>query len=116
MIQQQQQQQHIVIIMDDDALLPTREELDADFTFELEEFDYTSVTGDGLYYPDNWLLLDGQLKSFYQSLIAAEAYPIFLNTSIRWQETDSGAHMNSEKISASKVHDRHPFIVFFVLA
>jgi hypothetical protein len=60
------QQQHIFPTMDDDTLLPTRRELDVDLTFEFEEFDSTSVTGDGLlYYPDNWLILDGQLESFY---------------------------------------------------
>lgn len=97
--------------MDDDAVLPAQGELDVDLTFEMEEFDSTSVTGDGLFYPDNWLLLDGQLES-YQSLVV-EAYPIFLNTAVRWQEADSG--VNSDKILTSKVHDRHPFLGFLSL-
>lgn len=56
------QQQHIFTTMDDDTLLPTRRELDVDLTFEIEEFDSTSVTGDGLlYYPDNSSLMETRI-------------------------------------------------------
>lgn len=91
--------------MNDDDVMPAQAELDVDLSFELEEFDSTSVTGDGLFYPDDWLLLDGKLDS-YQSIVAEDC-PIFLNTAVRWQETD--------KIWSSKVHDRHPFLGFLSL-
>lgn len=108
-----QQQQHIIIDHGRRLHFAYSGELYVDLTFEIEEFDSTSVTtGDfGLFYPDNWLLLDGQIET-YHSLVAAheEAYPIFLNTAVRWKETDIG--VNSEMISTSKVHDRHPFLGF----
>lgn len=94
------QQQHIFTTMNDDALLPTRRELDVDLTFEFEEFDSSSVTGDS--------------NPFTKALLLRRLVQYFLTHQfvgkrqiVAWIR---------KKISISKVHDRSPFIVFFVLA
>ena len=86
-------------------------ELDVDLAFEMQEFESNELVGDGLFYNDTWLLLDGQLDT-YKKLVVCE-HPIFLNTAVRWQENDDG--VNSKKILTSKVHDHHQFLGFMSL-
>ena len=99
------QQQHIFTTMDDDTLLPTWRELDVDLTFEIEEFDSTSVTGDGLLYNSN---------PFTKALLLRRLIQYFLTH--HFVDKRQIVAWIRKKISISKVHDRSPFIVFFVLA
>ena len=96
----------------DDGHSYSQAELDVDLAFEMQEFDSNELAGDGLFYTDSWLLLDGQLEA-YADLVEESEVPIFLNTAIRWQEHDVGA--TSKKLNTSKVHDRHPFLGFLSL-
>ena len=108
------QQQHIFTTMDDDTLLPTWRELDVDLTFEIEEFDSTSVTGDGLlYYPDNSSLMDNS-NPFTKALLLRRLIQYFLTH--HFVDKRQIVAWIRKKISISEVHDRSPFIVFFVLA
>ena len=96
----------------DDEHSHSQAELDVDLTFEMQEFESNELVGDGLFYDDSWLLLDGQLTT-YEVLDADAEFPIFLNTAVRWQMDDTG--VTSRKIQTSKVHDRHPFLGFLSL-
>lgn len=96
----------------DDGHSYSQAELDVDLAFEMQEFESNELVGDGLFYEDSWLLLDGQLET-YEALVAEAEFPVFLNTAVRWQEHDVG--VTSRKISTSKVHDRHPFLGFMSL-